>query len=87
MFFFLLAVQILNWKVGVKSNLVLRYRLDDKVYSFKLFREANNYLISDYIRAQWVINLEIPVLVRSLKSSNVGLGYYLDGRLLIPSVA
>ena len=32
-------------------------------------------------RAQQVINLEIPVLVRSLKSSNVGLGYYLDGKL------
>ena len=39
------------------------------------------------IWAQRLINLEIPVLVRSLKSSNVGLGYYLDGRLLIPSVA
>ena len=27
------------------------------------------------------INLEIPVLIRSLKSSNVELGLYLDGRL------
>ena len=32
-------------------------------------------------RAQRLINLEIPVLVRSLKSSNVELGLYLDGRL------
>ena len=31
--------------------------------------------------AQRLINLEIPVLVQSLKSSNVGLGWYLDGRL------
>ena len=31
--------------------------------------------------AQRLINLEIPVLVRSLKSSNVELGQYLDGRL------
>ena len=31
--------------------------------------------------AQQLINLEIPVLVRSLKSSNVELGLYLDGRL------
>ena len=33
------------------------------------------------LRAQWLINLEIPVLVRSLKSSNVEFSYYLDGRL------
>ena len=33
------------------------------------------------LRAQRLINLEIPVLVRSLKSSNVELGYYLDGTL------
>ena len=32
-------------------------------------------------RAQRFINLKIPVLVRSLKSSNVELGYYLDERL------
>ena len=32
-------------------------------------------------RAQRFINLEIPVLVRSLKSGNVELGEYLDGRL------
>ena len=31
--------------------------------------------------AQWQINLEIPVLVQSLKSSNVVLGGFLDGRL------
>ena len=31
--------------------------------------------------AQRHINLEIPVLVRSLKSSNVELGLYLDGTL------
>ena len=28
---------------------------------------------------QRLINLEIPVLVRSMKSSNVELGYFLDG--------
>ena len=33
------------------------------------------------LRAQRLINLEIPVLVRSLKSSNVELGKYLDGKL------
>ena len=33
------------------------------------------------LRAQRLINLEIPVLVRSLKSSNVELGLYLDGTL------
>ena len=40
-------------------------------------------------RAQRLINLEIPVLVRSLKSNNVELGYYLDGRLFkcCPSAA
>ena len=32
-------------------------------------------------KAQRLINLEIPVLVRSLKSSNVELGQYLDGTL------
>ena len=32
-------------------------------------------------RAQRFINLENPVLVQSLKSSNVELGLYLDGRL------
>ena len=31
--------------------------------------------------AQPLINLEIPVLIRSLKSSNVELGKYLDGQL------
>ena len=31
-------------------------------------------------RTHQLINLEIPVLVRSLKSCNVELGYYLDGR-------
>ena len=31
--------------------------------------------------AQRLINLEIPVHVPSLKSSDVKLGYYLDGRL------
>ena len=30
------------------------------------------------MRAQLLINLEIPVLVQSLKSSNVELGLYLD---------
>ena len=30
--------------------------------------------INNFIRAQRLINLEIPVLVRSLKSSNVELG-------------
>ena len=35
-----------------------------------------------FVRAQWLINLEIPVIIRSLKSSNVDLGLYLDGRLL-----
>ena len=32
-------------------------------------------------KAQRLINLEVPVLVRSLKSGNVELGWYLDGRL------
>ena len=41
-------------------------------------RRANK---GDFVRAQRLINLEIPVLVRSLKSSNVELGQYLDGRL------
>ena len=38
---------------------------------------VNNIVVG----AQHLINLEIPVLVRSLKSSNVELGKYLDGRL------
>ena len=33
------------------------------------------------VGAQRLINLEIPVLIRSLKSSNIELGQYLDGRL------
>ena len=36
---------------------------------------------NDALGAQRFINLEIPVLVRSLKSSNVELSQYLDGRL------
>ena len=40
-------------------------------------------------RSIWLINLEIPVLVQSLKSSNIEVGKYLDGRLFkcCPSVA
>ena len=33
-----------------------------------------NIHIYIYVGAQWLINLEIPVLVQSLKSSNVELG-------------
>ena len=38
--------------------------------SFLTFR----MVLSSDVEAQWLINLEIPVLVRSLKSSNVELG-------------
>ena len=38
-------------------------------------------LLSAHKLVQWLNNLEIPVLVQSLKSSKVKLGYYLDGRL------
>ena len=42
----------------------------------------NNCIFDDgQVRAQQLINLEIPVLVRSLESSNVEVGYYLDWRL------
>ena len=37
--------------------------------------------LSTTLEAQRLINLEIPVLVRSLKSSNIELGLYLDGKL------
>ena len=30
--------------------------------------------------AQWLINLEMPVLKQLLKSSNVELGYYLEDK-------
>ena len=39
------------------------------------------YPAGTYLRAQRLINLKIPVLVQSLKSSNVELSLYLDGRL------
>ena len=32
-------------------------------------------------KGQQLINLEIPILVRSLKSSKIVLGYYLGGKL------
>ena len=37
--------------------------------------------LNEFIRAQRLIKLEIPVLVQSLKSKNVELGSYLDERL------
>ena len=37
--------------------------------------------IGGHGRAQQVINLEMPLLLQSLKSSNVELGEYLDGNL------
>ena len=49
-----------------------------KQTSFTLIRTK----LSQY-RAQRLINLEIPVLVRSLNSSNVELDYYLDGSLTV----
>ena len=37
--------------------------------------------LNAFDRAQRLINLEIPVLLQSMKSSNDELGQYLDGRL------
>ena len=45
-----------------------------------MLHDIFNRAITKSIRAQRLINLEIPVLVQSLKSGNVKLGYYLDGR-------
>ena len=60
-------------KIGNVVNYVLMYRYISSRLNFMC------YSLSSW--AQRLINLEIPVLVRSLKSSNVELGYYLDGRL------
>ena len=40
----------------------------------KLHSEFESVVLNMFVRAQRLINLEIPVLVRSLKSSNVELG-------------
>ena len=45
-------------------------------YSRKFLKEGHTtYKVRSFVGAQRLINLEIPVLVRSLKSSNVELGY------------
>ena len=40
---------------------------------------SNIYIIFLFLGAQHLINMEISVLKRSLKASNVELGLYLDG--------
>ena len=62
-----------------QSKLNLRYTK----YTFKSLKENPLVVILNlgFQGAAAQINLEIPVLVRSLKSSNVDLSSYLDGRL------
>ena len=54
-----------NWWLVVNKFLYVK-KILNSVFFF-LYENRQNF------RAQWLINLEIPVLVRSLKSSNVEL--------------
>ena len=47
---------------------------DEEQWKLKMDAFLKSATVSTSFRAQWLIILEIPVLVRSLKSSNVELG-------------
>ena len=73
------TAQLLCTETRIESNPRAFVGLDTlllKKYSKTHFLEnISSVLINiGYIKAQRLINLEIPVLVRSLKSSNVELG-------------
>ena len=68
-------LELLHAQYSATSGLRLNDRLEKLERHMHKLLDISEYLvIKKYPRAQRLINLEIPVLVRSLKSSNVELG-------------
>ena len=64
----------------VQTKALAKLEAENKTQECKIFYNfINSFKLKSW--AQRLINLEIPVLIRSLKSSNVELGEYLDVRL------